>query len=528
MEPIQRAQSDLNIPLEVSTIEEVKHQQLSAREQEIERAKGQFKSFKNLPEILGSAYFDAPCFFLKNPEHSLRHYVDTLCGKAGKLSIKDITSQTFEIIKEFHQKGYLHQKINEETFKVTGERVVFVDLGSTIRSMPNNLSDKMSEPQEQSTEPLNSLSKRDDLLSLAYMLMNLFQYNKLQWGSQTELDRQLCEDHVSVLEGANAIRLKPLLQFYKEVFLLRADQDPDYISLANLAEQNDLNYDPLRVGCNWQAMKKYAEEFCDRVINEITKNLAIEMSQQHAVLCLQCISKYNDMLVFHENELSELELKKNHFSMINEEIEKLREVCLRLNIEIVMAGQVLEEQRPLDVNAMILNQVKNENINHLSELNQMIREKETEHFNLQQSISSLQKEHGSLVGRFESKKAEYYKLNDRYQILVKKKLKMQDFNPTIAALQSQIKQLKSEKGNLSVDNQNLTNENEQLQKNIEENKMKLEVQSITLLKFEEESSQSSTLKYFGFIVMISVFFVCIITMIEFFRKDGNQAFSAQL
>ncbi|TNV80209.1 hypothetical protein FGO68_gene7766 [Halteria grandinella] len=496
-----------------SVMEEVKDEQLTARHQQIQKDKEFIQGFSKAPKIIGSAHFrDIHCFLFSNPKHSLKDYITSYCGKKDRLSRQQLCLQLFEAIKELHEQGLLHQNITDSIFRVTeGNKVKLVDFGSGKQYVRPSISGKLSEPQDESTESLKSqapYSRRDDLLAFCFLLMKLFSYNPLPWSSQAVLDKQLSTNSLKNLKGANSISLKSLLSFYKEVYQLSAEQDPNYASLANKCEQNDINYNPLVEEKNFKAINEVGDQLLREVEKAVLWEYFKEIKDLREAMCAKCILKDQQRLLFVQREAEQYKQAEIRHEEMENKFKKLKETSERYKIQIVMAGEDLPEQGAPDVHAMDFNQLQQfarGNINLLTQLHKKVKDQETitkkQDLQIQFSevkLQSLTDEIASKEGVLADLKLRLAKFNEQNQAI-------QDLNPTIAELQQSVRRLQDTKGSLTESNITDQKKLEEQVVQIEQNDERLKEQRNELFSNDQELNQSTFFKVSGYITLILMF-----------------------
>jgi len=168
--------------------------------------------------------------------------LESLLKKNGPFSLKlvlQIGFQVLNLIKMLHESGFIHRDIKPENFLLglgdKSRQTHIIDFGfckqfkrSGVHILNKKTSNLIGTPSFASVyaHELNELSRRDDLISIGYMLLYLYQ-GGLPWQSEVNLEkmkRLKNETH----EDLTSDIPKELLNYLREVNRLAFDEDPNY------------------------------------------------------------------------------------------------------------------------------------------------------------------------------------------------------------------------------------------------------------------------------------------------------------
>jgi serine/threonine protein kinase len=167
-----------------------------------------------------------------------------LSGCFKMKTVLQIGINVLNILMNIHDKGFIHRDIKPENFLLTiprPKKLYIIDFGI---SKPFIINDKHIEPKMThqfigtqnfasiNTHEFNEQSRRDDLESLAYMLI-CFYFGKLEWMNTDINFSNRDEENIFVKNKKkdlvnNENIPKILMDYYKSVLILGFDEKPDY------------------------------------------------------------------------------------------------------------------------------------------------------------------------------------------------------------------------------------------------------------------------------------------------------------
>lgn len=184
--------------------------------------------------------------------------LDFLIKNYGRLKRKNILMlavQGIQQIKELHQMGYVHRDIRLESFVLDpqGKNFKLIDFCSS-KCLPKIINNKKLKSSLKKNEFQNSLytsvyvhlgleaSKRDDLISLGYILIHLFT-GKLPWSDflaeeatqKSSLTYQ-SKSNTTIGELCEGLP-KEMVLFFEHLFKLSSKENPNYEFLIKLFEE---------------------------------------------------------------------------------------------------------------------------------------------------------------------------------------------------------------------------------------------------------------------------------------------------
>jgi serine/threonine protein kinase len=163
------------------------------------------------------------------------------------LFLKEISLQILFLIKSIHEKGLIHRDIKPDNFLFGKDNKLFlIDFGLCKFYLNNNnhiplkktscLIGSVNYCSINSHKKLE-LSRRDDLISLGYIMIYLY-YGRLEW-SDININKDIEESNKKIIFLKKNILLFPtlpsfILTILEYSYALKFDQEPDYPFLIQL------------------------------------------------------------------------------------------------------------------------------------------------------------------------------------------------------------------------------------------------------------------------------------------------------
>ena len=161
----------------------------------------------------------------------------------------DICSQLISLTQRIHDIFVIHCDIKPDNFMINDSgKLVLIDFGmarlyQTNKHIPNKMSETLFGTPKYASYYLhlgNRPSRRDDLISIGYIMMNVFDID-LPWcheGLNQECSKEICDiQHISNIarmelkQYDNLVKClsgKYLLPYFKDVYALKYDDAPNY------------------------------------------------------------------------------------------------------------------------------------------------------------------------------------------------------------------------------------------------------------------------------------------------------------
>jgi len=199
--------------------------------------------FRDLPKIHWYGVeqtftYLAMCYY----ERSLESIVGVEFSRLAKIMI-----QCISILESLHELFVIHRDIKPQNFMIKNQQLYLIDYGLATFYMDGEGEHVPNKHQETITgTPLflsyynylgNTLSRRDDLISLGYMFLHLFK-GSLPWSQQdmvTTITLKSLENITKLSYDDTSENFKKCFDSYMEMcYRLRYDEEPPYENLRQL------------------------------------------------------------------------------------------------------------------------------------------------------------------------------------------------------------------------------------------------------------------------------------------------------
>ncbi|TNV73730.1 hypothetical protein FGO68_gene2107 [Halteria grandinella] len=210
---------------------------------------------------------------LEYVEYSIEEYTQQFGDAEEKrLAIVRIGQQMIEAVKEIHEAGYLHQDIKPDNFRITKDGLVkILDFGLINEYKPSGRHKSLCRYGFQGTPYFGSirslegytLSRRDDLESIGYMMMFLLYPESVPWKqsnnykdilkqkqdsiktSYLEESKSVSSNYIipktDIKETQDGSKLQILIKFVSKAHFLEYEQDPDYAQFTQILQDCELS-----------------------------------------------------------------------------------------------------------------------------------------------------------------------------------------------------------------------------------------------------------------------------------------------
>jgi serine/threonine protein kinase len=173
--------------------------------------------------------------------------LESLLKKNGSFSLKLVLQIGFHVlslIKMLHESGFIHRDIKPDNFLLgLGEKsrqTHVIDFGfckqfkkNGVHILNKKTSNLIGSPSFASVyaHELNELSRRDDLISMGYMLLYLYK-GSLPWQLEINMEK-MKTIKIQTQESLSTDIPKELLNYLRDVNNLAFDEEPKYDKLLN-------------------------------------------------------------------------------------------------------------------------------------------------------------------------------------------------------------------------------------------------------------------------------------------------------
>lgn len=175
----------------------------------------------------------------------LGYSLEYILRKYNKFSLKAVLRvgiQSIELLEKIHNKGLIHRDIKPDNFLLNIKNDIndlyLIDFGFCKTFNPDNenkySSNLIGTPNFASinAHEMRELSMRDDMESLAYMLIYLY-FGKLKWQDIKISNNEFMKKMKSEIYKDNKIP-NVLLKYLEKIKILKFDDKPNYIELKHL------------------------------------------------------------------------------------------------------------------------------------------------------------------------------------------------------------------------------------------------------------------------------------------------------
>ncbi|CAD8124206.1 unnamed protein product [Paramecium sonneborni] len=210
------------------------------------------KGKKGFTQLIASGQDNKNTYFIMNLLGDNLEQVRIKCGKFNSTTILNTGQQMILLLKELHNSNIIHRDIKPENFVVFQDKLYLIDFGLSKLFIQDGKHLEYRENKGMigtaryaSINALkgNEQSRRDDLESVAYLLIYLFM-GTLPWNNIMAEDKTVKYYKIQRMKESfqpeTYINLPPELTKYMEyVKRLKFDQKPDYDYLENMFKRGE-------------------------------------------------------------------------------------------------------------------------------------------------------------------------------------------------------------------------------------------------------------------------------------------------
>ncbi|TNV80915.1 hypothetical protein FGO68_gene3080 [Halteria grandinella] len=178
-------------------------------------------------------------------DHSLADYFTKFKDQSSRLSLSMIAWQMLNALQDLHNKGLLHQDVKPANFRVTDDNIVKVLGYKQMNEYRINGKHKakgrfgaQGTPQYASINALQgyNLSRRDDIVSLGFTLMELVEPEHVPWKNFKDSKEILLEKRNFIQKGASYVHpsFKIIRQLIVLAHQLKFEEEPKYQAYCDL------------------------------------------------------------------------------------------------------------------------------------------------------------------------------------------------------------------------------------------------------------------------------------------------------